>query len=232
MILRVNKAMKRFLECCATDPTLYGSMHELVNAMRVANEQSGSPVSEHVLAALEAVDRKAYGGEYCQIPARIACGQSMTAPYLHACYAALLESAIPRECSILEVGTGTGVQAAIYHTLFPHAKITTIERHALLAEQAREHFARDGLAIKTIVMQPNTLQALLSSKEAFDAITFGCSIDKPALEPYFGLLKKNGILISPVLKREGDNTAMLSVFANRCQEYEITRVSFVPYKAV
>jgi protein-L-isoaspartate(D-aspartate) O-methyltransferase len=101
---------------------------------------------EGVLAAMLAVRRDAfvepalralaYADEALPIPA----GQTISQPYIVARMTELL--ALSPGDRVLEVGTGSGYQAAILAAL--GCRVTTIERHAELAATARERLDRLG----------------------------------------------------------------------------------------
>ena len=102
---------------------------------------------EAVLAAMAAVPRElfvpsdllkyAYGDEALPIEA----GQSISQPYIVAQMTELLE---PRPgMRVLEVGTGSGYQAAVLATI--GCRVITIERHAELAATAVARLAELGL---------------------------------------------------------------------------------------
>lgn len=71
----------------------------------------------------------------------IEAGQTISQPYIVARMTELLE--VEPGDRILEIGTGSGYQAAVLACL--GARIVTIERHAELADQATERFARLGI---------------------------------------------------------------------------------------
>ncbi len=95
---------------------------------------------ERVLAAMSKVPREEFlsienaSNAYGDYPLPIGAGQTVSQPYI---VAAMVEAlhVQPEDC-VLEVGTGTGYQAAILGELA--AEVWTIERHAELAEKARE----------------------------------------------------------------------------------------------
>jgi protein-L-isoaspartate(D-aspartate) O-methyltransferase len=101
---------------------------------------------ERVLAALSSVPREhfvpdwqrgiAYADEALPIPA----GQTISQPYMVARMTELL--ALAPDERVLEIGTGSGYQAAVLATL--GGQVTTIERHAELAAAARERLVRLG----------------------------------------------------------------------------------------
>jgi len=71
----------------------------------------------------------------------IDAGQTISQPYMVARMTELLQ--VERGDRILEVGTGSGYQAAVLARL--GANVTTIERHAELAESARERLTALGI---------------------------------------------------------------------------------------
>jgi protein-L-isoaspartate(D-aspartate) O-methyltransferase len=96
-----------------------------------------------VLEAMAAIPRELF---VPNVPASVAyddralpidAGQTISQPYMVARMTELLE--IKPGDRILEIGTGSGYQAAILAKL--GAQVTSIERHADLAEQARERLA-------------------------------------------------------------------------------------------
>jgi protein-L-isoaspartate(D-aspartate) O-methyltransferase len=100
----------------------------------------------HVLAAMGKVPREEFiAGEdlrdaYGDHPLPIGAGQTVSQPYI---VAAMVEAMDLRPTDrVLEVGTGTGYQAAILAEMA--AEVWTIERHAELATRAREILARLG----------------------------------------------------------------------------------------
>jgi protein-L-isoaspartate(D-aspartate) O-methyltransferase len=101
---------------------------------------------ERVLAAMAKVPRERFiagedaGNAYGDYPLPIGEGQTISQPYI---VAAMLEALEPRpEDRVLEVGTGTGYEAAILGELA--AEVWTIERHSELAERARQILSELG----------------------------------------------------------------------------------------
>jgi len=113
----------------------------------VARQLRGRGIGdERVLAALQAVPREQFvpdwqrGSAYADEALPIPAGQTISQPYMVARMTELL-AVSPGE-RVLEVGTGSGYQAAVLATL--GARVTTIERHAELAAAARERLVRLG----------------------------------------------------------------------------------------
>ncbi len=72
----------------------------------------------------------------------ISCGQTISQPYVVAYMTEQLELA--PDMRVLEIGTGSGYQAAILARLV--AEVYTIERHLPLLKEARARFAECGLS--------------------------------------------------------------------------------------
>ncbi|HVK36986.1 MAG TPA: protein-L-isoaspartate(D-aspartate) O-methyltransferase [Candidatus Kapabacteria bacterium] len=70
----------------------------------------------------------------------IACAQTISQPYTVAMMSQLLEA--KPDMSVLEIGTGSGYQAAVLY--FMGLRVFTVERHAELLAQARERLERIG----------------------------------------------------------------------------------------
>src|SRR5437763_7462509 len=103
---------------------------------------------ERVLAAMATVPRERFLAEsqrpwaYSDEALPIDAGQTISQPYIVARMSELLS---PKEGDrVLEVGTGSGYQAAVLATL--GCRVLSIERHADLAQTARERLAEMGLA--------------------------------------------------------------------------------------
>jgi protein-L-isoaspartate(D-aspartate) O-methyltransferase len=100
-----------------------------------------------VLEAMAAVPREAFvpgvptSLAYDDRALPIDAGQTISQPYMVARMTELLR--VKPANRILEIGTGSGYQAAILARL--GAQVTTIERHADLAEGARERLAALGI---------------------------------------------------------------------------------------
>jgi protein-L-isoaspartate(D-aspartate) O-methyltransferase len=94
---------------------------------------------ERVLAAMAKVPREKFvsaenaGKAYADGPLPIGAGQTVSQPYMVAAMLEKLEA--QSSARVLEVGTGTGYEAAILGELA--AEVWTIERHGELAEKAQ-----------------------------------------------------------------------------------------------
>jgi len=109
---------------------------------------------ERVLAAMAKVPREEFiapedrQNAYGDFPLPIGAGQTISQPYIVAAMLELL--ALRPQDRVLEIGTGTGYEAAILGELA--AEVWSIERHAELADKAREIVARLGYGNVHVVL--------------------------------------------------------------------------------
>ncbi len=109
---------------------------------------------ERVLEAMQKVPRHEFVPEslrddaYDDMPLPIGSGQTISQPYI---VAAMLEALQLRaEDRVLEIGTGSGYLTALLADLA--AEVISIERHADLAERARELLARLGYSNLQVIV--------------------------------------------------------------------------------
>jgi protein-L-isoaspartate(D-aspartate) O-methyltransferase len=107
-----------------------------------------------VLRAIDAVPREKFvlaefaDAAYADQAMPIACGQTISQPYVVAYMTEQLE--VKREHRVLEVGTGSGYQAAILSQLA--GEVITVERYRTLAETARKALAECGYDNVTVIV--------------------------------------------------------------------------------
>ena len=136
----------------------------------------------------EAISSKAY--DNTALP--IGKSQTISHPLIVAKMTEILMESNPKR--VLEIGTGSGYQAAILSLLVD--KVYTIERIELLHNKSKDIFRKIGF--KNIYTKFSDGNAGWSQKSPFDAIivTAGAiDIPKPLIEQ---LSCDNGVLISPV----------------------------------
>jgi len=106
-----------------------------------------------VLRAVDAVPREKFvlaefsDSAYADQAMPIACGQTISQPYVVAYMTEQLS--VTREHRVLEVGTGSGYQAAILSQLA--GQVITVERYRTLAETARKALAELGYDNVTVI---------------------------------------------------------------------------------
>ncbi len=149
------------------------------------------------LNAMERVDRGAFvkgvfaERAYEDMPLPIACGQTISQPSV----VGLMTQALnvqPRD-KVLEVGTGSGYQAAVLSQLA--RRVYTVDRHKRLVREAQEAFDRLGLT--NITAFPADGSRGLPDQAPFDRILVTAAAEDPP-GPLLAQLKTGGIMIVPV----------------------------------
>ena len=150
-----------------------------------------------VLTAMEQVDRapfiRGYFAEraYEDMPLPIACGQTISQPSVVGLMTQALEIS-PRD-TVLEVGTGSGYQAAILSQLA--RRVYTVDRHPRLVREAREVFDKLGLTNVTAFTADGSFG--LPDQAPFDRILVTAAAEDPP-GPLLAQLKVGGIMVLPV----------------------------------
>ncbi len=110
--------------------------------------------SPAVARAFRAVRRELFvpedrqGGAYVDTPLPIPMGQTISAPSM---IAIMLEEADLREgLKVLDVGTGSGYNAALLAEIVGGANVVSIERHRDLLDFARDNLRRAGYSIALV----------------------------------------------------------------------------------
>lgn len=113
---------------------------------------------ERVLEAMRKVPRheflpaEARSMAYADSPVRIGRGQTISQPYIVALMTELLD--VHQDHCVLEVGTGSGYQAAILAEL--GAEVYSIERHPELAAQAQKKLTKLGYENVQVIVGDGT----------------------------------------------------------------------------
>ncbi len=137
----------------------------------------------------------AYEEAYGDHPVPIGEGQTISQPYTVAFMLHLLS--IERGLNILEVGTGSGWNAALLKKLVgDKGKITTVELLPQLARMARKHILDEGIDVNIV----NGDGSHGYSKNApYDRIIVTCAAPK-IFDAWLRQLKLGGIIVAPVGK--------------------------------
>jgi len=181
-----------------------------------------------VLKAMERIDRGAFvtgtfaDRAYEDTPLPIACGQTISQPSIVALMTEALQVG-PRD-KVLEVGTGSGYQAAILSQLA--RRVYTVERHRTLVAEARLIFDRMGLTNITALASDGCYG--LPEQAPFDRILVTAAAEDPP-GPLLEQLRIGGIMVLPV----GQSDAVQSLIRVRRTETgleydELRPVRFVP----
>jgi protein-L-isoaspartate(D-aspartate) O-methyltransferase len=182
-----------------------------------------------VLQAMERVDRGDFvrsahfaGRAYEDMPLPIACGQTISQPSVVGLMTQALQVQ-PRD-TVLEIGTGSGYQAAILAQLA--RRVYTIDRHRDLTRAAEVLFTRLGLSNVTVMTGDGSFG--LPEQGPFDRILVTAAAEDPP-GPLLAQLKPGGIMVLPV----GQSDAVQRLIRVRRTEAgfdydELLPVRFVP----
>jgi protein-L-isoaspartate(D-aspartate) O-methyltransferase len=163
---------------------------------------------ERVLEAMGRVPREHFVGDrdrrkaYRDMPLRIGHGQTISQPYM---VAVICQAAEVRDGhSILDIGTGSGYQAAVLAEL--GANVHTIERIPELAERARRRLADAGYVNVDVHVGDGSLG--LPEHAPYDAIVVAAAA--PAMpESLYEQLRARGRLVVPVGGQEGQRLEVI-----------------------
>jgi protein-L-isoaspartate(D-aspartate) O-methyltransferase len=181
-----------------------------------------------VLRAMDAVPREHFvtadftDSAYADQALPIACGQTISQPYVVAYMTEQLE--VRPEHRVLEVGTGSGYQAAILSQLA--REVVSIERYRTLADAARDR-------LKTLGYGNVTVRAGDGMAGAPDAAPFDRIIITAAAEDVpealLDQLADDGKMVLPLGPRGGtQHIVKLSKTAGAVARQDLIAVRFVP----
>ena len=188
-------------------------------------------VDKQVLHAMERIDRKNFvtgifsEKAYEDTPLPIACGQTISQPTVVGLMTQALQ--ITSRDKVLEVGTGSGYQAAILSLLA--RRVYTIERYSLLVNSATKIFQRLNISNITTILSDGGHG--LEQQAPFDRIIVTAASDDPPAS-LLSQLKIGGIMIIPV--GQSDNMQKLIKVTKTDGGYEyqdLQPVRFVPLVA-
>lgn len=165
----------------------------LVSELRVG----GYLKSEPVVKAFREIPREEFvlpeyrEHAYADQPLSIGYGQTISAPHMVAVMTELLE---PKNSDIvLEVGSGSGYQAAVLSKLVK--RIYAVELEKGLVEFAKGNLERAG--IKNVELIVGDGSKGLSKHAPFDKIIVTCGVPEIPV-PLIKQLREGGILVAPV----------------------------------
>ncbi|CUH40282.1 Protein-L-isoaspartate O-methyltransferase [Jannaschia seosinensis] len=181
-----------------------------------------------VLEAMEQVDRALFVSDtfadqaFEDVPLPIQSGQTISQPSV----VGLMTQALgvqPRD-KVLEVGTGTGYQAAILAHLA--RRVYTVERHRTLARIARENHAVLGLTNITQISGDGSRG--LPEQAPFDRILVTAAAEDPP-GPLLAQLREGGSMVVPVGVSDHVQTLVKVTRGPDGYDYEeLLPVRFVP----
>jgi protein-L-isoaspartate(D-aspartate) O-methyltransferase len=159
--------------------------------------RSKGVTDSRVLTAMERIDRGPFirgifaARAYEDMPLPIACGQTISQPSIVGLMTQALQ--VSARDTVLEVGTGSGYQAAILSQLA--RRVYTVDRHRRLVREAREIF--EALALTNITAFTADGSFGLPDQAPFDRILVTAAAEDPP-GPLLAQLKIGGIMVLPV----------------------------------
>ncbi len=183
---------------------------------------------QSVLKAMEDVPREMFvvsadrAHAYRDTALGIACGQTISQPFVVAYMTEQLE--VRPEHRVLEIGTGSGYQAAILSRLC--REVVTLERFRTLADRARLVLKELGFSNVEVIRAdgfdvPETLGT-------FDRIMVTAAMEEIP-EALLARLEPDGVLIAPVGPVDDRQTLTRVVRSSRgSHRQELVAVRFVP----
>jgi protein-L-isoaspartate(D-aspartate) O-methyltransferase len=216
-----------------SSPNLHGRA-QLVMALRgkgIANQS--------ILEAMEKVPREDFVDEvfvaeaYTDRAIPIACGQTISQPYVVAYMSEALE--VGPRMRVLEIGTGSGYQAAVLAHLA--GRVYSVERHRPLLEAARKRLEK--LKLHNVVTRHGDGLKGWPEQAPFDRIILTAAVENVP-KALIDQLKPGGILIAPVAPQEPQNLPVESIYQSLTKiihsqeglsEQSLIKVLFVPMVA-
>lgn len=182
----------------------------------------------NVLRAMEAVPRDQFVADsdrehaWQDTALAIACGQTISQPFVVAYMTEQLQ--LQPDHRVLEIGTGSGYQAAILSKLV--RDVLSIERYRTLADSARARLER--LDLHNVEVMLGDGYAVPASVGSFDRIIVTAAMEEVP-DALLDRLEPEGILIAPVGPQAGVQT--LIRYRKTADGYEskaLVDVRFVP----
>ena len=190
--------------------------------------RSRGVLNADVLKAMEAIPRARFlegifaDRAHEDTPLPIACGQTISQPTVVGLMTQALNPG-PRD-TVLEVGTGSGYQAAVLSVLC--RRVLTVDRHRRLVVEAEALFRSLGLTNITARVADGSFG--LPEQAPFDRIMVTAAAEDPP-GPLLSQLKVGGIMVVPVGQSDAVQTLIRVTRTETGFAYdEMRQVRFVP----
>lgn len=155
-------------------------------------------------------------------PLPIECGQTISQPTVVGLMTQALD--VTRRCKVLEIGTGSGYQAAILSRIA--RRVYTVERHRRLARRAKDLLLKLALHNITVVHGDGSLG--LPEQAPFDRIILTAAAEDPP-QPLIDQLRPGGIMVLPVGQSSAVQTLIrIDKSATGLEYTDLGSVRFVP----
>ena len=183
---------------------------------------------QRVLRAMDSIPRDAFveladrDEAWCDTALGIACGQTISQPFVVAYMTERLE--LRDDHRVLEIGTGSGYQAAILSRLC--REVVTIERFRVLADRARARLEQLGCDNVEVMLGDGF--DIPATAGQFDRIMVTAAMEQIP-EALTARLEPDGLLIAPVGPHNARQTLILiRQTATGPVRKELVDVRFVP----
>ncbi len=182
---------------------------------------------ERVLAALRRIPRHVFLPEelradaYLDTPLPIGSHQTISQPYIVALMTELL--GLQGDERVLEVGTGSGYQAALLSLLA--REVFTVERHAELAARARQALARLHCSNVEVIVGDGTCG--LAEHAPYQGILVTAAAPHVP-QPLLAQLAEGGTLVLPVGEASSQMLEVWRRTPTGLEREEVAPVAFVP----
>ena len=184
-----------------------------------------------VLRAMDEVPREHFvapdfiDAAYADQALPIACGQTISQPYVVAYMTEQLD--VQPQHRVLEIGTGSGYQAAVLSRLA--REVYTVERFRTLAEVARVRIETLGFSNVTIVVEDG--QRGLPEHAPYDRILVTAAAERIP-DPLVEQLAEGGIMVLPLGPHGGPQRIVkLTKSPAGLERHDLIAVRFVPLLA-
>ena len=153
----------------------------------------------------------------------IACGQTISQPFVVAYMTEMLD--VGPEMRVLEIGTGSGYQAAVLSHLC--RRVYTVERHRPLLDTARARF--DKLKLANIASRHGDGFQGWPEQAPFDRILLTAAASKVP-EALIEQLRPGGVLVAPIGPPASSGPASISQLLTKMIRTEtgVTRETLIP----
>jgi protein-L-isoaspartate(D-aspartate) O-methyltransferase len=204
-------------------------VEELRRESRLAEEYGAPPLSDAVLAGIGAVPRHEFVPQhlwheaYQNYPLPIGAGQTISQPYVVALMTELAD--VSANDTVLEIGTGSGYQAAVLAELAAH--VYTIEIVEMLGLRAKGDL--DRLGYDNVTVRIGDGYAGWPDKAPFDAIVVTAAPDEVP-QPLIDQLRVGGRMVIPVGRQNAVQTLQLLIKSadGALDVTDVIPVRFVP----
>ena len=168
------------------------------------------------------VDKPFVGSAYADQALPIACGQTISQPYVVAYMTEQLQ--VEPQHRVLEIGTGSGYQAAILSRLA--REVITVERYRTLAESARIRLMT--LGYDNVEVRVGDGLAGIPDRAPFDRIIVTAAAESIP-QSLVGELAEGGIMVLPLGPHSGSQQLVkLTKTSTGSEQENLIGVRFVP----